>query len=592
MFAAQTGRGHQPANRTRRRGGAPNCRQVGTVAPVTTRELADDLLDALFSASPISASLLGLPGYDDRLNDLSAEADAAAAERFDALAGRAAEVAAQDLDETDRQTVEFVCHVAVTERDVLGVGAVEWTVTDLWVAPASSLLEFLPRTPLDTAERQAGYLARLAAVPTYLEQAGSRHTGGVAAGRPPVARLVRAAVAHLDRVLDSDLAGLRVTPSPGGDADLPVPAANTFPAERDRLLDDVVRPALQEYRDLLAGEVLAAGRDDTHVGLAHLPDGEATYATLTRQHTSTDRTPDDLHAMGLRLIEDLAGEYADVGQRVFGTADVAQVLAHLREDDELAFTSEDDMLDAARAAIERAEAVAPQWFGTVPSQGCQVETVPAAAAPGAPPAYYLPPAMDGSRPGTYFLNTHEPTKRRRHLAEAVAFHEAVPGHHFQLTVAQERTDLPVVRRVMIDTAFAEGWGLYCERLAEEMGLYSDDVARLGMLAADSWRAARLVVDTGIHARGWSRQQAIDAMAGMTPLSLLEVTTEVDRYIAYPGQALSYMVGRHELLGLRARTTERLGEAFDLRAFHDLLLGTGGLPLAVLARAVDRWQPPA
>ncbi len=375
---------------------------------------------------------------------------------------------------------------------------------------------------------------------------------------------MRTAVAHLDRVLDSDLAGLRVTPSPGGDADLPIPAANTFPAERDRLLDDVVRPALQAYRDLLAGEVLAAGRDDTHVGLAHLPDGEATYATLTRQHTSTDRTPDDLHAMGLRLIEDLAGEYADVGQRVFGTADV---------DDELAFTSEDDMLDAARAAIERAEAVAPQRFGTVPSQGCQVEAVPVAAAPGAPGAYYLPPAMDGSQPGTYFLNTYEPTKRRRHLAEAVAFHEAVPGHHFQLTVAQERTDLPVVRRVMIDTAFAAGWGLYCERLAEEMGLYSDDVARLGMLAADSWRAARLVVDTGIHARGWSRQQAIGAMAGMTPLSLLEVTTEVDRYIAYPGQALSYMVGRHELLGLRARTTERLGEAFDLRAFHDLLLGT-------------------
>lgn len=549
---------------------------------MTPRELADDLLDSLFSASPISASLLGLPGYDDRLSDLSAEADTVAAQRFDALAERAATVDVEDLDETDRQTVEFVRHVAATERDVIGLGGVEWTITDLWVAPASSLLEFLPRTPLDTPERQAGYLARLAGVPTYLTQAADRHTDGIAAGRLPVARLVQAAVDHLDRVLASDLAGLRVDVSADPD----------FPVERDRLLQDVVRPALQAYRDLLGGEVLAAGRDDDHVGLVHLPDGAATYTILARQHTSTDRTPDDLHAMGLALIDDLAREYAEVGQRVFGTSDVAAVLAHLRDDEALAFTSADDMLDAARAAIERAETIAPQWFGTVPSQRCRVEAVPAAAAPGAPPAYYLPPAMDGSRPGTYFLNTHEPTKRRRHLAEAVAFHEAVPGHHFQLTVAQERTDLPVVRRVMIDTAFAEGWGLYCERLAEEMGLYSDDVARLGMLAADSWRAARLVVDTGIHARGWSRQEAIDAMAGMTPLSLLEVTTEVDRYIAYPGQALSYMVGRRELLALRSRTAERLGDGFDLRAFHDLLLGTGGLPLAVLAGAVDRWSPAA
>ena len=549
---------------------------------MTPRDLADDLLDILLTASPISASLYGLPGYDDRLSDLSAQADAAAAERLDALARRAEAVHSDDLGETDRQTVEFVRHVAATERDAIGVAAVQWTVTDLWVAPASALLEFLPRTPLDTADRRVGYLARLRAVPTYLEQAAGRHREGLAAGRPPVARLVQAAIEHLDRVLGDDVAVLAVGPDARDDA--------AFATERDRLVADVVRPGVQAYRDVLAGEVLPAGRDDDHVGLVNLPDGERLYATLVRQHTSTDRTPDDLHTTGLALIEDLAREYAEVGGRVFGTGEVAEVFGHLRDDEELAYRSADDMLDAAAAAISRAEAVAPQWFGTVPSQQCLVEPVPAAAAPGAPPAYYLPPAMDGSRPGTYFLNTHEPTERRRHLAEAVAFHEAVPGHHFQLTVAQERTDLPVVRRVMIDTAFAEGWGLYCERLADEMGLYSDDVARLGMLAADSWRAARLVVDTGLHARGWSRAQAIDWMSTHTPLSLLEVTSEVDRYIAYPGQALSYMVGRHELLTLRARTSERLGDTFDLKSFHDMLLATGGLPLAVLSSAVDRWTP--
>jgi uncharacterized protein (DUF885 family) len=307
-----------------------------------------------------------------------------------------------------------------------------------------------------------------------------------------------------------------------------------------------------------------------------------------RQHTSTSRSPEELHELGLQLIQGLEAEYAEIGGRLFGTTDVAEIFERLRNDEDLAFRSADDMLERARAAIERAEAVAPQWFLRVPPQRCEVEAVPAAAAPGAPPAYYLPPALDGSRAGTYFLNTHEPTQRRRHLAEAVAFHEAVPGHHFQLSMAQELTELPLLRRVLVDTAFAEGWGLYCERLAEEMGLYSDDLARMGMLAADSWRAARLVVDTGIHAFGWSRGQAVEWMAGNTPLSSLEIAAEVDRYIAYAGQALSYMVGRQELFALREKASATLGEAFDLRAFHDLVLGTGGLPLAVLAGVVDRW----
>ncbi|HZI97439.1 MAG TPA: DUF885 domain-containing protein [Actinomycetales bacterium] len=546
---------------------------------MTPRDLADDLLDAVLTASPLSASLLGLPGYDDRLDDLSADAAVRAAERYDAIASAAAAMPVDGLGETDRQTVEFVRHVAATERDSARLGAIEWTVTDLWVAPASALLEFLPRTPLDTPGRRAGHLARLAQVPAYLSDAASRHRDGVAAGRTPVERLVRAAIDHLGRVLDGDLAGLRV---PSDDAG--------FVAERDTLVTDVVRPALEAYRDSLVADVLPSGRDDDHVGLTNLPGGEAIYATLVRQHTSTGLAPDELHDMGLGLVENLVKEYAEVGQRVFATSDQAEIFSHLRDDDELAFDSAEEMLEAARTAIERAEGVAPRWFGTVPSQRCQVEAIPAAAAPGAPPAYYLPPAMDGSRPGTYFLNTHEATQRRRHTAETVAFHEAVPGHHFQLTVAQEQDDLPVVRRVMIDTAFAEGWGLYCERLADEMGLYSGDVARLGMLAADSWRAARLVVDTGLHARGWLRQQAIDWMTENTPLSRLEVATEVDRYIAYPGQALSYMVGRHELLRLRTTTSDRLGEAFDLKAFHDMLLATGGLPLTVLASAVDRWSP--
>ena len=203
-------------------------------------------------------------------------------------------------------------------------------------------------------------------------------------------------------------------------------------------------------------------------------------------------------------------------------------------------------------------------------------------------AYYMPGAIDGSRPGTYYLNTSKPQERHRYTAQDIAFHEAVPGHHFQLAIAMEATDLPLARRVLHDTACAEGWGLYSERLADEMGLYSDDIARMGLFAADSWRARRLVVDTGLHALGWSRQQAVDWFVANTPMPRIEIESEVDRYISYPGQALAYMVGRREIVRLRALAAERLGPAFDLRQFHDLLLRVGMLPLPPLARTVERW----
>ena len=200
----------------------------------------------------------------------------------------------------------------------------------------------------------------------------------------------------------------------------------------------------------------------------------------------------------------------------------------------------------------------------------------------------VPGAIDGSRQGTYFLNTSKPTERHRYAAEDIAFHEAVPGHHFQLTVAMESADLAPARRVLYDTACAEGWGLYAERLADEMGLYSDDVARMGLFAADSWRASRLVVDTGLHALGWSRQEAVDWLAAHTPMPRMEVESEVDRYISFPGQALAYMVGRREIVRLREMAAGRLGTAFDLKQFHDHVLRAGILPLAALARAVERW----
>jgi uncharacterized protein (DUF885 family) len=217
-----------------------------------------------------------------------------------------------------------------------------------------------------------------------------------------------------------------------------------------------------------------------------------------------------------------------------------------------------------------------------------VEPVPEVDAPSAPAAYYMIPSIDGTRPGIYFANTDKAEQRDRFTAEVIAFHEAVPGHHFQFSIAQELTDLPLLRRVVTVNAYGEGWGLYTERLADEMGLYSSDLYRLGMLAMDSLRAGRLVVDTGLHAKGWSRQQATDYLRDNTPLSDLEIGNETDRYIAYLGQALSYMVGRLEIQRIRARAESTLGAAFDIRSFHDVVLGSGSLPLTVLDGVVSRW----
>lgn len=251
----------------------------------------------------------------------------------------------------------------------------------------------------------------------------------------------------------------------------------------------------------------------------------------------------------------------------------------------------DDRLPDLRAETaadyrSRAEQVAGQ-VGSADSETEQ-DTLPPGEAPDGPTAYYLRPALDGSRPGTYFANTYLVEERERFTAEGIAFHEAVPGHHFQLALAQELTELPMLRRLARVTVYLEGWGLYTERLADEMGLYSDDLARLGMLAADSIRAARLVVDTGLHAMGWSRQQVVEYLRANTVMDEVDIQSETDRYIEWPGQALSYMVGRLEIQRLREHAEQELGAAFDIRAFHDTVLCNGILPLSVLSDVVGDW----
>jgi uncharacterized protein (DUF885 family) len=551
----------------------------------TVVALADELLDATLDAHPVYATLLGLRGRDDRLADYTEAGDLTIGARIRDIETRAAALDPDALDQPDRVTRAVVLELARATRDRLASRSVEYTVTDLFAAPVAELMSSLPMIGIAEPEHADGYLTRLTRLPEALKAIADRNRAGVAAGRLPVRHLVEAAVALLDRYLaNTDHDPLRRPGPPAGSA----VDAEAFRAARERLLVDAVRPAVAGYRRVLAEEIAPHGRSADRGGLCWLDGGETTYANLVRANTTTDRAPDDLHQTGLDLIDRLADEYAEIGAEAFGTSEPAEILHRLRTDPALHWTDGDEMLTAARTAIRRAEEVAPRWFGRLPSQRCVVEAVPEDEAPGAPGAYYLPPAMDGTRPGTYFANTYRAAERHRHISEAIAFHEAVPGHHFQLTIAQELTDLPMLRRLAPITAYDEGWGLYSERLADEMGLYSDAVARLGMLSEDSMRAARLVVDTGLHAKGWSRQQAVDYMRVNTAMPQVEIDAEVDRYIADPGQALAYMVGRLEIQRIRAEAEAALGDRFDIRAFHDTVLGGGALPLTVLAEVVAAW----
>jgi uncharacterized protein (DUF885 family) len=245
-------------------------------------------------------------------------------------------------------------------------------------------------------------------------------------------------------------------------------------------------------------------------------------------------------------------------------------------------------MQAAADATARAKAAIPEWFGRLPEAECIVEPIPEPGAVDATLAYYLPPADDGSRPGIFFINLTEPTTRTRYESEALAFHEGIPGHHLQLTIAQELRDIPTFRRNGIVTVYAEGWGLYCERLADEMGLYSGDLERFGILSFDSWRAGRLVVDTGLHAKGWSRQQAIDYFLENSPQAPNNIVNEVDRYIGYTAQALAYKTGQRELFRLRDVAKRTMGDRFDIKDFHDTVLQDGPVPLDLLEQLVTEW----
>ena len=357
-------------------------------------------------------------------------------------------------------------------------------------------------------------------------------------------------------------------------------------AEARRIIADDIMPAYREYQRFMAEEYIPGARDT--IGAIDLPDGRKYYEQQIREYTTLDLSPEEIHKIGLEEVARIRGEMDAIIESVKFEGDFAAFLQFLRTDPQFYATTPEELLKEASYLAKKMDGKLPKLFTVLPRQPYTVEPVPAALAPNYTTGRYSGAPIDSDRPGAYWVNTYALDKRPLYNLEALTLHEAVPGHHLQTALAQELDDLPNFRRYSYISAFGEGWGLYSERLGKEVGMYEDPYSDFGRLTYEMWRAIRLVVDTGMHAMGWSRARAIDFMESNTALSTHNVRTEIDRYISWPGQALSYKLGEIKIRELRTRAEQALGEDFDVRLFHDAILAKGSVPLKVLEDQIDAW----
>jgi uncharacterized protein (DUF885 family) len=537
----------------------------------TLARLGDEYFRLHFAADPLAASVFGVEGYDAEVPDPSR---AAAATQRAALARVEAELATVDRDALDGQ--DRISHTILTrllhdEQRTLQDGLAEVAVTASIAGPLAMVVSAVPAA---TGSDEA-YLARLAKLGGFFDGHAERYLEAAADGRFPTELGVRQAIAQVDAYLAAPV-----------EQD---PLLRRGGAKAADLVATSLRPALARFRTVLAERLLPVARSGEQVGLCHVPGGTDGYRALIGAYTTTGLGPEEIHQIGLDLVARLREEFAERGGRAFGARSTGEVIGRLREDRELRFGAAGEIVDTVTGALRRAEEAVPDWFAGYDIAPCVVREMDPAEAENSVLGYYVAPAADGSRPGAHVVNTHRPQLRARFEYEVLAFHESVPGHHLQIAVAQSRGDLPLFRRFTYFDAHGEGWGLYTERLSDEMGLYTSELGRLGMVSFDAWRACRLVVDTGMHHLGWSRQRAIAYMLDNTALTETNIVNEVDRYIAMPGQALAYMIGRLRIQQLREREQAALGPAFDLRAFHHEVLAHGPLPLDTLEEQITaRW----
>jgi uncharacterized protein (DUF885 family) len=546
----------------------------------SARDLADRVHRRWLEKNPFAATMYGIPGYDDLVPDESEEGRRAWRAEVGQFLLEADVIAGGQLTSAEAVTLDCAREAAAQELEIIDLAAAEHTVTAMQYAGPPAFLAVAARTVLVDPAAAAAYLTRLRRSGTWLDQIGERLRTGARGGRLPVAPLAEQAVTWAEGVLAAPGASPVLAPGPPRGWH----EAAAWAEERRAIAEEVVHPALVRWVATVR-ELLPLARPSGRAGLAHLPGGEADYARAVRIYTTLPLSPEELHQTGLDHIAALECRAVELGSAM-GLPGLEEVFAALR--DSSGQVPPEQAIRRAAAAVKRAEARAAEFFPAPLPPPCAVTPMPHVVAVSGAAPHYTPPRLDGGRPGTFWFNTARPTAGTGWDTEVVAFHEAVPGHHLQLSRQQLLTGLPALQRQRSLPVLSEGWGLYAEQLAEEAGLYADDRGLLGSISTSLMRAARLVVDTGIHAFGWGRERALDFMAEHVPLPREFLASEVDRYVVIPGQALAYLTGKLEILRIRDDARKRLGPAFSLPAFHGAVLDHGSLPMPTLARSIAGW----
>lgn len=452
------------------------------------------------------------------------------------------------------------------------------------VQTADGLAEILP---FASAADYRNWIARMEALPVLVGQTTALMREGMAAGSMPPRVLMQRVTGQIAaQVVDDPEASPFYRPFRKMPDGIPAAEQEALRARAREVIATRVVPAYREFGRFFEQEYLPRTRDS--IAATDLPDGQAYYDFLAGWYTTTRLTADEIHRIGLEEVARIRAAMEEIRLEVGFAGDLKAFFHHLRTDPKFFHSDPERLLEAYQALSKRVDPELVKVFGTIPRLPYGVRPIPDNIAPDTTTAYYQPGAVDGTRAGYYYVNLYKPEARPKWEMLALTLHEAVPGHHFQFARGAELPDLPMFRRTAYFVAYGEGWGLYAERLGYDMGLYDDPYDRMGQLAYDMWRAVRLVVDTGMHAKGWTRQQAIDYFLDNAPKTEQDVVNEIDRYIAWPGQALAYKIGQLRISALREEAARELGPAFDLRAFHDQVLATGSVPLETLEAHVRAW----
>ncbi len=560
-----------------------------SAAPGQTNEalkaVADRYWDAQMAASPTRATAIGDYRYNDRLDDLSSTAEKEWAATLKSLLGDLRKVSAAELSAEDRLSFELL--ERSIRDDMLRISALQrYFSLEPLDGPHLRLPLLLVAQPFRSTKDFRDYIARLRSFPKQVEDIVATLRDGVSLGLVSPRVVIEKVLSQLREQVNTEAKKSAFHDAFEKIAVVAPAERATITADLEAAIESEVFPAYRKLLDYVEKEYLPKTRST--VGIGSVPGGGDIYDRLATLNATVQVKAEQVHQLGLSEVERIRGEMAKIKEELAFEGSLDEFLERMRSDKKFRFSSREELMEAARAHLNRAKAQMPKLFGRLPKADCVMKEIESYRAPASPVAYYNPPPEDGSRPGYYYINTYKPEERLKFTLEALSYHEAVPGHHLQIALDQENTSLPKFRRYGSYTAYVEGWALYTEKLGYEIDGYKGHYNRFGQLTFEMWRACRLVVDTGMHAKGWTREQAIEFMAKNTSLAKVDIENEVDRYISWPGQALGYKIGELRIVALRREAEKALGDKFDVRAFHDALLGGGAMPIDVLEKRMRAW----